>query len=78
MFSFLGLAVVTVCLHSTKTLTKTTALIPALTGQRQEDLCELTASLVCILSSQLAGAPYRDPVLGEKERFSHVIITSGN
>lgn len=52
-----------------KILTKTTALIPALTGQRQEDLYELKASLVSIMSSQLAGATYRDPVLGKRNVF---------
>jgi len=43
------------------------AFIPALRRQRQEDLCDSEASLVCKASSRTARVTQRSPVL-EKER----------
>jgi hypothetical protein len=36
--------------------------------QRQAELCELEASLVCIVSSRTARAPQRDPISKTKQQ----------
>jgi hypothetical protein len=46
-------------------------LIPALERQRQVDLCELKASLVYRVSSRIAKATQRNPVLKNKQTNEH-------